>query len=99
MVYQQGYPGKESTHEDGNEGRGVETDKGILAVALVRDVACELRWVEIVENGAGILADADYQRIIEAYGRLAGTQVVFPPLYGNGDSSERILSEIVVYLG
>ena len=59
----------------------------------------ETEWVEIVENGAGILADADYQRIIEAYGRLAGTQVVFPPLYGNGDSSERILSEIVVYLG
>lgn len=59
----------------------------------------ETEWVEIVENGAGILADADYHRIIEAYGRLAGTQVVFPPLYGNGDSSERILSEIVVYLG
>ena len=50
MVHQQGNPGKESTHEDGDKRRGVEADEGILTVALVRDVACELRWVEVVKK-------------------------------------------------
>ena len=58
----------------------------------------ETEWVEIVDAGAGILADADYERIIEAYHSLAGKQVIFPPLFGDGHAAERILSEIVKYL-
>ena len=58
----------------------------------------ETEWVEIVESGAGILAEADYTRIMAAYRALAGKQVQFPPLFGDGHASEKILSEIIKYL-
>ena len=59
----------------------------------------ETEWVEIVEAGAGILADADYERIMAAYEQLANKPIDFPPLYGDGHASEKILEEIVRYLG
>lgn len=55
----------------------------------------ETEWVEIVDAGAGILADADYERIMAAYEALNGREVKFPPLFGDGHASERILGEIV----
>jgi UDP-GlcNAc3NAcA epimerase len=55
--------------------------------------------VEIVEAGAGVIADADYQRILAAYRALAGKQVNFPPLFGDAHASEKILQEILDYLG
>lgn len=58
----------------------------------------ETEWVEIVEAGAGILADADYERIMKAYADLSGREVKFPPLFGDAHASEKILSEIVKYL-
>ena len=58
----------------------------------------ETEWVEIVEAGAGILADADYERIMRAYQELSGREVTFPPLFGDAHSSEKILEEIVAYL-
>ena len=57
----------------------------------------ETEWVEIVAHGAGILADADAERITEAYGALAGRQVQFPPLFGDGHAAERIVQEIINY--
>ena len=59
----------------------------------------ETEWVEIVEAGAGILADADYERIMAAYEQLVNKPVDFSPLYGDGHASEKILEEIVRYLG
>ena len=59
----------------------------------------ETEWVEIVEAGAGILADADYERIMAAYEQLANKPIDFPPLYGDGHASEKILEEIVRFLG
>ena len=59
----------------------------------------ETEWVEIVEAGAGILADADYERIMAAYEALANKPVQFPALFGDGHASEKILNEIVKYLG
>ena len=59
----------------------------------------ETEWVEIVEAGAGILADAAYERIMAAYEQLANKPIDFPPLYGDGHASEKILEEIVRYLG
>ena len=59
----------------------------------------ETEWVEIVEAGAGILADADYERIMAAYEQLANKPIDFPPVYGDGHASEKILEEIVRYLG
>lgn len=58
----------------------------------------ETEWVEIVEHVAGILADADYDRIISAYDTLAENEVHFPKLFGDSHSAEKILYEIVLYL-
>lgn len=54
----------------------------------------ETEWVEILDNGAGILADADYDRIISAYDSLSTKDVLFPPLFGGGRAAECILSTI-----
>lgn len=58
----------------------------------------ETEWVEIVENGAGIIANADPNCIIDAYDTLVGTKPVFPPLFGDGHASEHILCKILEYL-
>lgn len=58
----------------------------------------ETEWVEIVEHGAGIIADADYDRITRAYSQLTGKTVNFPQLFGDGKAAEHILTAIVNYL-
>ena len=58
----------------------------------------ETEWVEIVEHGAGIVADADSDRIVAAYDELVGTGPVFPPLFGDGHAAEAILDKIETYL-
>ena len=84
--------------------RVVMTDSGgVQKEAFFYGTPCvilrsETEWVEIVEAGAGILADADYERIMEAYRLLSEHQVYFPPLFGDAHASEKILSEIIEYL-
>lgn len=58
----------------------------------------ETEWVEIVEHGAGIIADADSLRIEAAYDQLVGFTPVFPPLFGDGNAAELILSTVYEYL-
>ena len=58
----------------------------------------ETEWVEIVNHGAGIIADADKQRILDAYSALTDKKVTFPALFGDGHASEFILSKIIEYL-
>ena len=58
----------------------------------------ETEWVEIVEAGAGIIADADYERIKAAYEQLVNKPVQFPALFGDGHASEKIIQEILTYL-
>jgi UDP-GlcNAc3NAcA epimerase len=58
----------------------------------------ETEWVEITMHNAGILADADFSRIINAYEELSGREVIFPPLFGGGNASGRILQSIVDYV-
>ena len=58
----------------------------------------ETEWVEILEYHAGILADADYDRIISAYNTLSGNDVCFPPLFGDGKASHVILQSIIDYV-
>lgn len=55
-------------------------------------------WVEIVEHKAGICADADYDRILSAYKQLAGTEVHFPPLFGDGHAAHTIMIHIIDYI-
>lgn len=58
----------------------------------------ETEWVEIVEAGAGVTADADEERIVEGYKQLSGRKVHFPPLFGDGHAAEKIVTEIINYL-
>ena len=81
--------------------RIVMTDSGgVQKEAFFFGVPCvilrpETEWVEIIENGAGILSDADRDRIIEAYESLSGKEVSFPPLFGDGHAAEKIISAII----
>lgn len=58
----------------------------------------ETEWSEIVEHGAGIIADADYSRIVNAYKDLVNRKVKFPPLFGDAHAARHILDEICSYL-
>ncbi|MBR1426635.1 MAG: UDP-N-acetyl glucosamine 2-epimerase [Paludibacteraceae bacterium] len=84
--------------------RVVMTDSGgVQKEAFFYGTPCvilrpETEWVEIVEAGAGILTDADYERIIAAYDQLANHEVHFPPLFGDGHAAENILTNILRYL-
>lgn len=84
--------------------RVVMTDSGgVQKEAFFYSTPCvilrsETEWVEILDAGAGILADADYDRIMKAYADLSGREVKFPPLFGDAHAGEKILTEIVEYL-
>ncbi len=60
----------------------------------------ETEWVELVQTGTAILADADTQRILDAYSHFdkAGT-LEFPKIFGDGLAAEFIVKEIVAHLG
>lgn len=55
----------------------------------------ETEWVEIVKAGAGILADADYDKILSAYRALNGKPIAFPPLFGDAHAAEHIVEYII----
>lgn len=57
----------------------------------------ETEWVEIVNHGAGIIADADYHRILAAYRQLIDHPVHFPHLFGDAHAAEKILQTILDY--
>lgn len=57
----------------------------------------ETEWVEIVDHGAGIIADADYNRILSSYRQLADHPVSFPHLFGDAHAAEKILQTILDY--
>ena len=56
----------------------------------------ETEWVELVECGTAIVADADRERIIAAYKTLSQRKdLKFPALYGDGKAAEFICGELV----
>ena len=56
----------------------------------------QTEWVEIVENGNAILADADYDRILDAFNHLVTVDdFTYPSFYGDGKASEFICQKIV----
>ena len=81
----------------------VMTDSGgVQKEAFFFETPCvilrpETEWVEIVQAGAGIIADADLERIVHAADRLIGQEVHFPRLFGNAHAAENILEEIYSY--
>lgn len=58
----------------------------------------ETEWIEIIEHGAGIIADAAPERIKDAYAKLLGTHPKFPQLFGDAHAAEHILQKINEYL-
>lgn len=59
----------------------------------------ETEWVEIVEQGAAMLCDADKERILDAYGVMKQRRLDFPPLFGDGHTAEFILRRMLEYWG
>lgn len=58
----------------------------------------ETEWVEIVQNGAALLCDADENLIWNAYHFFEGKATVgFHQLYGNGDAAEKIIQILLQY--
>lgn len=58
----------------------------------------ETEWVELVECGAAILADADENRITTAAGNLLTAQMKFPSLFGDGHAAEFMCTKMLEHL-
>lgn len=56
----------------------------------------ETEWVEIVENGSAIIADADEDRILAAYDHfIENPPSKFPPVYGDGKAAWFIADKLL----
>lgn len=56
----------------------------------------ETEWVEIVENGNAVVADADEARIIEGFELLMNkTDYTYPAFYGDGKAAQFICNSIL----
>lgn len=79
----------------------VITDSGgVQKEAFFLETPCvilreETEWVEIVDNGAGILAGADYEKILAGYEKLKNERIQFPPIFGDGQAAEKILETLL----
>lgn len=59
----------------------------------------ETEWVELVNSGSAIIADADENKIKKAYQYLKNQKTLeYPPLFGDGKAAEFICSELVNYI-
>ena len=59
----------------------------------------QTEWVEIVNNGNAILAEADYDKIMNAFTVLSSkTDFTYPALYGDGKAAEFICEKIIEHL-
>jgi UDP-GlcNAc3NAcA epimerase len=59
----------------------------------------ETEWVEILETGNGILADADPEKLFTAFLHFRKrTESIYPALYGDGHAAEHMLHEVLQHL-
>ena len=57
----------------------------------------ETEWVEIVETGNAILADADECRIMKAWAHFKDNPpTVFPEIFGDGHAAEFMLEQMLL---
>lgn len=59
----------------------------------------ETEWVEIVEQHAGIITDADKELIVRSFDEYIDTEPQFPPLFGDGHSAEFMLDKTLDIIG
>jgi UDP-GlcNAc3NAcA epimerase len=57
----------------------------------------ETEWVEIVDEGAGVVVDADYDRIIKGYDEMVSKEIKYPQIFGDGHSAEFMLGKMGEY--
>ncbi len=56
----------------------------------------ETEWLELIECGSAILADADENKILDAYTKLKNNpNLIYPSYFGDGKSAEFMCTEIV----
>jgi UDP-GlcNAc3NAcA epimerase len=56
----------------------------------------QTEWVEIVENGNAVLADASKERILDGFELLMNKyDLSYPPLYGDGQAAKFICEKII----
>ncbi len=56
----------------------------------------ETEWIEIVENGNGIITDANSENIINAYQHFENKKdFSFPSIFGDGKTAEFICEKIL----
>jgi len=73
---------------------GVQKEAWFLKKPVVI-LRAETEWIEITEQGNGLLADASTEKIIHSVEHfLNNPPADFPPVYGNGDAAREIM-EIV----
>jgi UDP-GlcNAc3NAcA epimerase len=78
--------------------RVIITDSGgVQKEAYFHGVPCvtvreETEWVELVEAGVNVLAGADRKRIVDSFAKFKDKNVETQALYGNGNSSDQIIS-------
>ncbi len=58
----------------------------------------ETEWVEIVEQGAAMLADADTARILHAFKHLMQAELQFPAIFGDGHAAEYMVRAMIDYV-
>ena len=58
----------------------------------------ETEWEEIVQEGAAVLTDADPQRIIQAYRSFHDKTICRHPLFGDGEASRHIITDILEHI-
>ncbi len=56
----------------------------------------ESEWVELLDTGTTVLADANYDKIISAFHQLKNVSIEkFIPFYGDGHAAKKIIEEII----
>tara|TARA_B100001059_G_scaffold234783_1_gene278234 strand:+ start:764 stop:1912 length:1149 start_codon:yes stop_codon:yes gene_type:complete len=55
----------------------------------------ETEWVEVIESGVGVLADANEEKILGSVKKLLNDQLSYPPIFGDGKAAEFICSAIL----
>ena len=56
----------------------------------------QTEWIEIIENGNALLAEADYDKIVHAFTTLnSKTDYSYPSFYGDGKAAEFICEKII----
>jgi len=59
----------------------------------------ETEWIELVNCGAAIIADANKEKIINAFNHFkTSDKLEFPSFYGNGQAAEFICNELIKHL-